>query len=997
VRFIITILLVLIISKIQAQFDPGDYAWKILNNERRSQNILKLAEISNGDLIGVGYSTHRSEGGKDIYFTRISKSGQILKAASVGGRNDEEAHSVVYTPTGRTLVCGFSDSKNARQGVILEINKDYSTKLFYLDETRNNSEFNDIIYDKDENIYVCGTSNKKMFVSKFNGEGKLIKNYEFSSEGESSGKALCYTKDGNIVVTGSTENRKAFNKAVVLIVKLNSDLKELAVWNYGQDDCYIGNDIIELPTGAFAIAATGFRNRMNAPAIAYLSANGIQLYGQTFATFIEGGGTGLTITPCGDLVLTGIGSDVRGAKRTSSFAVRVNPGNQGSLVWRKPYFFGGDFTDECNTAYCTSDGNVVLAGFTSNIVNQDYYLYALKPSERDIESMTILKKVKILEISRPDLYRNDVSNIEITLKNESDQDITNFKLKIEELNINSLNSRIPELLLVDKIKEGEIKKINLPVSIFDNYKENDLQLKCTVVSASNINYSSMNVTTQIVGTRSPILTFEANENTVDLKNLQNISIPFEIKNLGNSTATLNNLNFSFNENVFLSKDFEVPTNVVLKSGEGLKIVLSCYVDSLFRNELIVINIKIGETSGLRIQEQEIKYHNVRRSFSVVNMNELIDDSKVVTVAEKDIDIVFPNLQSIIYLTDRRSYKVDIHSVTDLQLLTSKYSFLINEKKIPTDSIFTNLNDGNFIINVPLIYGNNELAFQDNSDKSIKILSKINVQKSDVNYYIYVIGTDIKDEEGNPVLKFGLKDVNDFNNKIKSLGLNEKNKVNITLYNTYTTTTAVNINGLFESILKKKNQFRPNDVIIIYWVAQGFAAADGNIMVKGSDLFSDKKRKFSPELYSNHLTKYFIPYYLDPLPCKKILLLDIFNKEELPDAKEKEVQDYDLVDKTVKAIKTFSNFDYVLSGDLGQKSYELENLKNGAFTYSVLKALENNKADINKDNAIELSEFFANISKTIPELIVKNRKEKYWKQNPLHLKSKPEEDVVIFYR
>ncbi|MBK8603302.1 MAG: hypothetical protein IPN87_09530 [Saprospiraceae bacterium] len=127
------------------------------------------------------------------------------------------------------------------------------------------------------------------------------------------------------------------------------------------------------------------------------------------------------------------------------------------------------------------------------------------------------------------------------------------------------------------------------------------------------------------------------------------------------------------------------------------------------------------------------------------------------------------------------------------------------------------------------------------------------------------------------------------------------------------------------------------------------------------------------------------------------MLDIFNKEELTDAKEKEVQDYDLVDKTVKAIKTFNNFDYVLSGDLGQKSYELENLKNGAFTYSVLQALENNKADINKDNAIELSEFFANISETIPELIVKNRKEKYWKQNPLHLKSKPEEDVVIFYR
>jgi hypothetical protein len=301
VRLILFIIIIFFSSRLDAQFDAGDYAWKLLNKERKSQNVLKLTEVNNGDLIGVGYTTHRSEGGKDIYVTKIDKKGKLLNAISVGGRSDEEALSVVFTPSGRTLLCGYSDSRNARQGVILELNKDMSIKLFYLDESHNDSEYNDIIYDQEENIYVCGTSDKKMFVSKFDTAGKLIKTYDFNGAGNSSGQALCYTKDGNIVVTGSVDNKKAFNKAVVLIVKLNASLKELSVWNYGQEDCYIGNDILELPTGAFAIAATGFRNRMNAPAIAYISGNGVQLYGQSFATFIEGGGTGLTNTPSGDL------------------------------------------------------------------------------------------------------------------------------------------------------------------------------------------------------------------------------------------------------------------------------------------------------------------------------------------------------------------------------------------------------------------------------------------------------------------------------------------------------------------------------------------------------------------------------------------------------------------------------------------------------------------------------------------------------------------------
>lgn len=187
-------------------------------------------------------------------------------------------------------------------------------------------------------------------------------------------------------------------------------------------------------------------------------------------------------------------------------------------------------------------------------------------------------------------------------------------------------------------------------------------------------------------------------------------------------------------------------------------------------------------------------------------------------------------------------------------------------------------------------------------------------------------------------------------------------------------------------------------MIIYWVGQGFATAKGDIYVKGSELLKNRKNKFMPENYSFPLTSIYIPYFLGELPCKKIMLLDIFNKED-PESTgndDDEGQDYSLIDQTVSAIKTFRNFSYILSGNPGQKSYELQKVENGAFTYAVIQALEGNKGNLIGDNVMALSDFFENISRSIPDLVVKNGY-KTWKQNPMYIKSRPEEDVVIFYK
>lgn len=995
-RILLIVLITGFCNLLLSQTDP-DYIFRERYTEKKSQNIYKITEIYNNDLIAVGYTTHGSIGRKDIYYAKIGKDGQKLNAASIGGSYDDVANSVIFTPSGRILLCGYTESKGGiRQGIILEIRKDMSTDLFYLDEKETHSEYSDLLYDRDENIYVCGTRSDTMFVSKFDREGNLVRTYRLGER--SSGRAMCLTRDGKIAVTGSVKKRKGW---ALIIVKLDPLSDETMERHYSQDDCFIGNDIVEMPNGNLAIAATGIRSRFKAPALVFFSGTGLQVGGKPFETEIDGAGTGIALTPCGDLVLTGIGSDLRNAKRTSSFAVRVNPNNLGNPLTKEPYFFRNDHEDQCNTAYCTSEGNMILAGMFSNIYSTtDYYLYALRPTVRDMQAMDILKHIKMLQPARQDVYRNDEEKFEISLTNESNQVITNFKIRIETENSGTGDIRIPEYILVDKIYGGETKKITFPVSISEAFGSDVFSLKYTLLNTNNISYATARANARIIGSRSALYKTGNEEQYVDLHNRNHVVIPVKLTNIGTSRSIIKNMSFRFNENIFLSEDSETITDVTVQAGETYAFDLVCYADSLFRDDHISVHISLDELSGLRIADEEIRRQDLRRAYPVVN-NRLADDDVRAVFLEDDQAIRFPNISPELRLKDRKTYRMDIRYQGGLEDLTSKLSFFINNRKVPADSVTTDPEKaGSYTVNLPLGYGVNDVTCQRYPSLEVVNLSRIEVEKSDASYYVYVIGTDIKNEDDIPLVRYSIKDVNDFSNRMKEYERNHGDNIYVTVYNTYSTSTNAFINGIFKDIYKRKNKFKANDVILIYWVAQAFATADGNIRVMGSDLFSDKKKKFTPEFYSSPLTKYIIPFYLDALPCRKILMLDLFYKEDLSEKKDKEdkdIEDYDLVDKTIKAIHSFNNFDYILSGNSGQKSYALENLNNGAFTYAVLQALNNKETDLNNDQAIGLSEFFANISKTIPDIVSRNRREKYWKQEPCHIKSIPEEDIVIMYR
>lgn len=989
----------LCIFNLFSQKDPSDYAWRNTYKESKSQNIYKITEINDGKYIGVGYTTNKSEGGKDILIVTFNEDGSLNKQNQMGGKYDDIARSVTFTPDGRVLICGVTSSKNSRQGIIIEVFPDLSTQLLYLDENSNNSVFNDIISDQNGTLYVCGTEDSKMIALAINEDRKVRNKYYNLKPGNSSGNALLLTTDNRLIVAGSMEDKSNYKKSSAAIVRLDMQLKELDIWRYAQESFYEATDVVELPNGNFAISGTGLRNRKEAPAVAVLSARGEQLFGKTFNTMIDGFGSAIALTPSGDILISGSGSATRGAKRSNAFCVRIDPTKLGELTWREPYFFGRAGNDACHTVYTTTDGKVLMVGASEVAFSSDFFIHALKPSVRDHDALAVMEKIKILPIETQSLTRNGKKNVTLTVQNNAEFAVNKFNLKLQLITDDPANIHCPDFIITEKMKPGESRTIQIPIEVDWDYQSTSTKLRCTVSGNSDKNYASQTANLYTADVDNPIIILQSNAATIDGSDRNNIIIPVELINTGNIAAQLHNLDILLSENISLADNFIFPKDTLLDINKPLKLNILVRADSLFNADYISTSIFVKQTSGLRSTKDDYDITRLRKSFVVINL-EPVSNKEDIVFSNQSIRMDFKNIASSMTVFDRTHYELHFTADATLSNIKSGNKFLINDKAISPDSIMEAGNN-QYVVKIPLSTGLNNIVIQ-SDNKVSQPLATINNQQSKVNYYIYAIGTDIEDEDGQKILQFSLKDCDDFANQMKIMRNEDDRKfesVKVIQLNTYSLTTASHINSVFKDIAKNKNKYKPNDVIIVYWVAQAYANPDGNILIKGSDLFKNKNSQFRPDLHSTKLTSYIIPYCLDEVKCRKILLLDLFNKEDKPDLGSEEKIIYDLVDHTITRIKNFENFDYILAGSNGERSYELPNLKNGAFTYAVVQALKNkdHNADLNNDGVIELAELFSNIATSVPDLVSKNSKDKSWVQNPSRYFSASSGEIVVYFQ
>jgi hypothetical protein len=261
---------------------------------------------------------------------------------------------------------------------------------------------------------------------------------------------------------------------------------------------------------------------------------------------------------------------------------------------------------------------------------------------------------------------------------------------------------------------------------------------------------------------------------------------------------------------------------------------------------------------------------------------------------------------------------------------------------------------------------NEIYLEVATSKSTVRSEKLIVDYSPLrpNLHVLSIGTETN-------LQYTLKDARDFAKLFTRqgglAGNRIFNKVLIdTLIGSYA--TAQEIKGTIEELKVRyfTGSISADDVILTFISSHGFLL-DGDFRVQGDD-YSPARQRSTSVSFKNEVVG-----ILEAVPCKKIIMIDACHSggaRANPSDINFEINKLNSIEKGIT----------VFASSRGEEqSYEDPLWQNGAFTASIIKALNGGKADADGNRIISLHELSSYVSK---EVAVAVKKVKKRAQNPV---------------
>jgi hypothetical protein len=360
-----------------------------------------LVATSDGGYIMTGYTGSFGAGGTDVWLVKTDGEGNMVWNRTYGGSNSEAGLSVQQTEDGGYIVAGHTG---------------------WLEE---------LPYDKSDPFYMIPANRPHEFhfdayLVKTDGDGNLLWNRTYSSEGDDYGHSVKQTSDGGYVITGYT---RAFGISGgdsddydVWLFKTdeNGDVEWSRTYGGAQNDR--GESVQQTSDGGYIIAGEkggdfwliktdsngyvtwnktyGGNGGDHGVSLIQASDGGYAIAGYT-SSFGAGDNDGWLVKtdPDGDMkwnyTYGGSESDIFWAVQqtvdvgyimagnTRSFGIGVfgissgwlvKTDGDGNLLWNRTY--GGEVADGARSVVETSDGGYVFAGSTSSIGagNSDFWL-----------------------------------------------------------------------------------------------------------------------------------------------------------------------------------------------------------------------------------------------------------------------------------------------------------------------------------------------------------------------------------------------------------------------------------------------------------------------------------------------------------------------------------------------------------------------------------------------------------------------------------------------
>lgn len=377
-------LLILPLFPIYPLFAQGNVVWSRTYGGREADYGWKVIKTTDGGFALAASTRSFGAGGSDMWFIRADSAGEVLQRRTYGGREDDNAFTILQTTDGGFLLAGSTISFGAGGDDFWIIRTDENGDSIWsriFGGGGDPHEFCvDAIQTSDGGFVLAGygaalgAGGYDFWLLKVNDQGDSLWLRTYGERFDEYCTSMIETEDGGFVLAGYSNS---FSNGDYDIWMVRTDDQGNILWSktFGsdlEDYCY---EIIQATDGGFTLAGSTLGLGAGGQDIwlIHTDQNGDSLWSRTYGGINDDICTSIVLTSDGGYALIGTTFSFGGGWGDYWF-LRTN--ENGELLWAHPYGSRGYDWGQCILP--TDNGEFVLVGHSESFGAGDYDIWLLR-------------------------------------------------------------------------------------------------------------------------------------------------------------------------------------------------------------------------------------------------------------------------------------------------------------------------------------------------------------------------------------------------------------------------------------------------------------------------------------------------------------------------------------------------------------------------------------------------------------------------------------------
>ena len=355
--------------------------WSQTYGGENDEESFSMILTNDGKYAVGGITNSFGEGEEDFYLIKINEDGELLWSNTYGGRDVDQADSIIQTNDNGYAVCGTTSSFGNGRFDFYLVKTDEDGEQEWAHSDYEGAGYNhclSIIQTPNGGYSMAGKVDGNRWDSRLiqtDERGDELWSRSYHREWSEAAVSHIRTENGDFVLAGyaNIPNQDVWD---IWIVKTDEEGNEIWSESYGGDNSDLGMAILETNDGKYAVGGitNSFGEGEEDFYLIKINEDGELLWSNTYGGENNDRAYSIIQVEDGGFVLAG-STESFGEGGKDCYVVRTN--DEGEEIWSLTY--GGEENDLCTSVVSTPDGGYALGGSTESFGEggRDFWLIKL--------------------------------------------------------------------------------------------------------------------------------------------------------------------------------------------------------------------------------------------------------------------------------------------------------------------------------------------------------------------------------------------------------------------------------------------------------------------------------------------------------------------------------------------------------------------------------------------------------------------------------------------